>query len=147
MMSPAKHVSVPLRRAIANLLRLANAGLRDAGVLMKSGSLRNAAMSASSAVSCMAAATVTPERGLPADPSKAEPGALDESNPVKARLEELAGDFHQDRGLLPDGRLPKAPDAPALRDQIERAVALLDCLSKHFEVDLGREELAGAVSP
>lgn len=147
MMSTAKHVSVPLRRAIANLLRLADAGLRDARVLMKNGSLRNAAMSASSAVSYMAAATVTPERGLPADPSEAEPGELDESNPVRTRIEELAGAFYQDRGLLPDGRLPKAPDYLALRDHTERAVALLDYLSKHFEVDLGSEEPAGTASP
>ena len=147
MMSPVKHPSVPLRRAIASLLRLADAGVRDARILMKNGSLRNAAMSASSAVSYMAAATVTPERGLPDDPTRVEPQSLDEKNPIRARLEELAGAFHHDRGLLLDGCLPKAPDETALLDHTERAVALLDYLSKHFEVDLGSEEPAGAVSP
>jgi hypothetical protein len=147
MMSLVKHPSVPFRRAIANLLRLADAGVRDARILMRNGSLRNAAMSASSAVSYMAAATVTPERGVPSDPTRVEPRSLDESNPIKTRLEELAGAFHQDRGLLPDGCLPKAPDETGLQDSIERAVALLGDLSKHFKVDLGSEEPAGAVSP
>lgn len=147
MSSPARGVSVVFRRAIANLLRLADSDLRDARVLMRNSSLRNGAMLAWSSVSHMTAATVVPEQGLPADPSSMELGALDESNPVRARLKALQAGSYRERGLLPDGRLPKAPDETALRDHIERAVALLEYLSEHFEVDLDSEEPAGTVSP
>lgn len=73
--------------------------------------------------------------------------ALGENNPVKTRMKDLVGAYRQDRGLLSDGCLPKAPDEPALRDHTELAVALLDYLSKHFGIDLGSEEPAETASP
>jgi hypothetical protein len=142
-----KRASVSLRRAIANLLRLADTDLQDARMLMKSGSLRNAALLEWSAVSRMTKATIAPERGWPDDTTEAEIGDLDDSNPVKARLKALEVGTYRERGLLPDGRLPKAPDENALRYNIDRAVELLTYLSEHFEVDFESEEPAGAALP
>jgi len=119
MKLPAKGGPVSRRRAIANLLRLADTDLRDARVLMRNGSLRNAAMLQWSAVSRMTTAIIAPERGSSANATVAATEELKDGNPVKTRLKALEVASYCQRGLVAGGCLQDAPEVTALRDNIE----------------------------
>ena len=143
----SKPVPIAQRRAAANLLRLADACLRDAQLLSRSGRLSNVAMLVGSAVARMVEALVVSQRGRVVPAADVGSESLDDENPVKTRLTELeAGTF---RGPLLDdtGRLPKSPDDDALQNYLDLAATVLAEISRHFDVDLSGDDPAGNVEP
>lgn len=146
MTGKAERTSITARLAIANLLRLADADLRDARVVMRGGSLRNAGMLLQSAVTRLTAACSIPEQGWSGEESRADTASLAPDNSMKARLQALEVAANRQPGLLPGGTLPEAPDNAALRDGIERAGDVLYALTEHFDVALDSDEPAGDAS-
>jgi hypothetical protein len=143
MKAKPERTSITARLAIANLLRLADADLRDARVVMRGGSLRNAGMLFQSAVSRMTAAALIPEHGWSGTESRADTASLTEDNPVAAKLRELEVGQSRQVEPQPDGRLPQSPDGQNLKEGIERAADVLYLLTEHFEAALDSDEPAG----
>lgn len=132
----------PLKHAIASLLRLAEAGLQDAWLLLEHGSLRNAAAVQRSALDHAVDAVAASEQGWPAPASGL--AGIPGDNPIRARLAALMADAP---ALLADGRLPSAPDERSLRRTLDQFAPILAKLATHFVVDLDGEDGAGAVAP
>ena len=147
MAAAPKATPASTRRAIANLLRLADCDLRDARGLMAGTSLWNAALLKRSAVSRMTQATLASEQGWRGGMTEVGTAQLAEDNPVKGRLDDLNGGASIGREVLPDGRMPKLPGEAELRDDMERAAKLLNYLAECFEVELDDEEPAGNAKP
>ena len=143
MKAKPERTSITARLAIANLLRLADADLRDARVVMRGDSLRNAGMLLQSAVSRMAAAALIPEQGWSGTESRADTASLTEDNPVAAKLRELEAGQSRQVEPQPDGRLPQSPDGQGLKEDIERAGDALYLLTEHFDAALDSDEPAG----
>ncbi len=132
----------PLDHAIASLLRLADAGVQDAWLLLEYGSLRNAAALQRSALDHAIDAVAASEQGWPAP--AAGLSEIPGDNPVKARLAALMADAPT---LLADGRLPSPPDERSLRRTLDQLAPILAELTTHFAVDLDGEDGAGVITP
>lgn len=133
----------PLGHAIASLLRLADADVQDAWLLLEHGSLRNAAAAQRSALGHAVDAVLASEQGWPA--YAAGVADLPDDNPAKARLAALMADAPPT--LLPDGRPAPAIAERPLRRILDQMASLLAELAAHFAVDPDGEDGAGVVTP
>jgi hypothetical protein len=134
-------------RTIANLLRLAEADLRDAAALAKRQGMRNAGLLQHSAACRIIDAVLAsePDRGEP------EPGCesrrIPQANPMRLRLHALEARARPPAALLPNGLLSAPPEAGELASCQEEARALLREIGRHFAVDFRSEDLAGSAVP
>ena len=131
------------RRAIGNLLRLADTCNRDAQRLLNDGSLANATMLVGLAVGRIVEAAVASETDRTLPVTNIGPQSLDDENPIKARVSDLAIRTRPEPSLLPDGRVRKALDNAVLRDCIDRTALVLAETAGHFAVNFAGEDPAG----
>ena len=143
----SKPVPISQRRAIGNLLRLADACIRDSQLLLRGGRVCNIAMLVGLATRRMVEAAVISKRGRMIPFADAGPESLDDENPVKADLAALVAQIDQDPSLLPDGKLRKGFDEAALQACIDHAAAVLTDITAHFDVDLAGQGPAGNAKP
>ena len=143
----SKPVSISQRHAIGNLLRIADACIRDGGLLLRGGRSSNVAMLVGLAAARMVEAVLISERGQIIPSAEAGSESLDDENPIKAELAALAAHTHQEPPLFPDGKLRKMPDGAVLRDRIDQAAAVLTAITEHFEVNLAGQGPAGHAEP
>jgi hypothetical protein len=134
-------------RTIANLLRLAEADLRDAAVLAKREGMRNAGLLQHSAACRIIDAVLAsePER------DGSEPGSgnrrIPQANPMRLRLQALEARARPPAALLPNGLLSAPPEADELASCQAEARALLREIGNHFAVDFRGEDPAGSAAP
>ena len=143
----SKPVPISQRRAIGNLLRLADACIRDGRLLLRGNRSSNVAMLIGVAVTHMVKAVVISERGWMIPCANVGAESLDDENPVKADLVALAALIHQEAPLLPDGKLREILDGAALRGCIDQGEAILNAIIVHFDVDLAGQDPAGHAEP
>jgi hypothetical protein len=134
-------------RTIANLLRLAEADLRDAAVLAKRAGMRNAGLLQHSAACRIIDAVLASEP----DRDGSEPGSenrrIPQANPMRLRLQALEARARPPASLLPNGLLSAPPEAGELASCQEEARALLREIGQHFAVDFRGEDPAGSAAP
>ena len=144
----AKGSSARSSLAMATLLRLADADLRDAAVLECGRDPRNAPALAGRAVARMVDAVVATEAGWPCSAT----GDLDlvpDQNPLRRSLAGASALFPPTASPIPldDGRTPPMPDRGTLHEGMLAARALLKDLATCFEVDLFGNGPAGRIAP
>jgi hypothetical protein len=134
-------------RTIANLLRLAEADLRDAAVLAKRGAMRNAGLLQHAAACRIIDAVLAsePDRDGP-DPGS-DSRRIPQTNPMRLRLQALEARARPPASLLPNGLLSAPPEAGELASCQEEARALLREIGQHFAVDFRGEDPAGSAAP
>ena len=134
--------------AVATLLRLADADLRDAAVLESGRDPGNAPALAGRAVARMIDAVVVTEMGW----TRSAKGDLDrvpDQNPLKRSLAGVSSLLPPALPPVPldDGRAPSAPDRDTLSKGMLAATALLKDLAARFEIDLFGNGPAGRIVP
>jgi hypothetical protein len=141
--------SLSWRSAVANLLRLAHSELDDAGALLNRRKRRNAAFLAGQGLAHIIGALAASEHGWPMEDWNSGLGAVPETNPLQPELVELHALVSQDMGpaVRIDGQLAPEPDASRLGQAFAQAEALLEAISKAFDVDLAGTKPAGRVDP
>ncbi len=144
----ARDASTRTSLAVATLLRLADADLRDAAVLESGRDPGNAPALAGQAVTRLIDAVVTSERGWGVEPA-GDLAAIPDENPLKRPLAALRRRLPlvPARQPLADGRVPPAPDRGLLRDGVVAARALLKDLAARFGTDLFGTGTAGTIAP
>ena len=149
MTAGRKSKPVPISQclAIGDLLRLADACIRDGRLLLRGDRSSNVAMLIRVAVTHMVKAVVISERGRMIPSADVGAENLEDENPVKADLVALAALTHQEPPLRPDGTLRKMLDKAALRGCIDQGEAILTVIIEHFDVDLAGQDPAGHANP
>ncbi len=138
---------VSLRRAIANLLRFADIDLRDARMLTRRGSLRNAVVLIRSAMDQLIGAILVSEQGSEGQQIAGGVDRISDDNPFKARLSTLAASIPRPPTVRADGSSSKPPNGSSLSKKLERVAALLAEFSKHFGVGFANESPARTADP
>ncbi len=135
--------------AVAGLLRLADADLRDAAVLASGRRLGNAFALAAQAVVRMVDAVVAAEIGWKGISAGGNLDLVPDWNPSKASMARAAELLPPSAPCLPDedGKVAAPPDREALRVRMAAARTVLDDLATRFEVDLAGEGPAGRTAP
>ncbi len=144
----ARDASTRTGLAVATLLRLADADLRDTAVLESGRDPGNAPALAGQAVTRLVDAVAASERGWPVGPA-GDLAAIPDENPLKHPLAALRRQLPPvlPRQPLADGRAPPAADRVRLRDGVLSARALLKDLAVRFGTDLSGTEAAGTIAP
>jgi hypothetical protein len=138
---------VSLRRAIANLLRFADIDLRDARMLTRRGSLRNAVVLIRSAMDHLIGASLVSEQGSVGQQIGGGVDRISDDNPFKARLSTLAASIPKPPTVRADGSSSKPPNGSSLSKKSERVAALLAECSKLFGVGFANESPARTADP
>jgi hypothetical protein len=146
-----KTSTLPLRRAVANLLRLANWNVKDAELLVVGRNPENAPFLLDAAVRRVVEAVVATEQGWPiAGDIKLE--RIPDDNPLKFDLARIAKLAQPPKALalLPDGNFPPSFDREAFPRDVGAVKGFLQELVERFGVNLlgdGPAERAAAVRP
>jgi hypothetical protein len=139
---------IALRRAVANLLRLADGALRDADRLLRSGSLRSAAALEQNATTWMISAVLASECGWPVPLNSGGLDRLPDDNPLRSGLQILEASVHERHTrVLADGQTTLAPDASELFEAFSHMASILAELVRHFEVELKTDAPAVTTAP
>jgi hypothetical protein len=135
--------------AVAALLRLADADLRDAAVLASERRPGNAPALAGQAVVGMVDAVMATETGWKGSSFSGDLAAVPEQNPLKASLARVAGLLPKSMPPVPTaaGIAPAPPDHEALRLGMTAARAVLNELAGRFNVELSGDGPAGKTEP
>ncbi len=136
--------------AVASLLRLASADLRDAGLLSSGRNPVNAPALVKLAFDHLVLAVIATERGWPRQAPEAALRLLPDATPLKAGLNKVAALLRAVQifpGVMQDGAAAPAPDREGIRSAIAAMSALLKDLASQFEVDLLGEGPARRASP
>ena len=135
--------------AVAALLRLADADLRDAAVLASGRRPGNAPALAGQAVVRMVDAVMATETGWEGSSFSGDLAAVPEQNPLKASLARVAGLLPKPMPPVPTaaGIAPAPPDHEALRLGMTAARAVLNELAGRFNVELSGDGPAGKAEP
>ena len=130
--------SVPLSRAVANLLRLASWNVKDAELLSAGRNPENAPFLMQWAVRRVVDAVVATEHGWPMSAEPSHLGQIPDENPIKLALARVAKLAQPPRplALLPDGNIPQEFDREAFRRDVAAVRNLLQASSERFGVDL-----------
>ena len=137
------------RLAIANLLRIANADLADARLVLRRGHGRNAAALGGRALASLVRALAASENAWPLDESDDGAEALPSANPFQHDLlvtEVLLAD-DADQRVDPDGHVEPAPEDANISDALGHVEDLLNATSQAFGVDLSGEGPAANADP
>ena len=145
---PGQTASV-VGRAVANLLRLADADLKDAELLSSGRHPGNAPALLQLASTRLSHALLATEHGWPLAGHGADLTLVPVENPLKQAVANLvgAGGNGDPPTVADDGSLTTLPDAQALRTSILAARAVLKTLAATFEVDLFGTGAAGRTGP
>lgn len=135
--------------AVATLLRLAEAGLRDAVLLATGPHVGNAPVLAGWAVARMVDAVVVTETGWQPGGAGGNLALVPAENPLKPELSAILARLPAPGlpVLLAGGRPPFGPDRQSLRTDLDAARILLEDLAARFDVDLAGSGPAGRVAP
>ncbi len=147
--APGLKKGVPLRRAVANLLRLADSDLKDAELLSSGRNPGNAPALVRLSMERLVGAVAATETGWPASSSGHDADLIPDDNPLKSILLSLNNrkPSPEPPQLLRDGSVPPCPNREKLRDGILAARALLNDLVARFKVDLLNDQIAGRAAP
>ncbi|MFC3127143.1 hypothetical protein ACFOD4_18910 [Pseudoroseomonas globiformis] len=137
-----ENAPLTLRRAIGNLLRLAEADLRDAQVLAENDATSNALMLVGSAAAWMGRVLTVSATGRYEAEDNSAPD-LPGSGPMAVRLRGIAEESAPQPRLLEDGSLRRAPASKGVCGTIERGRTLLLELCRKLDVDLQSRRPAG----
>jgi hypothetical protein len=144
--------TLPLRRAVANLLRLASWNVKDAELLLVGRNPENAPLLIATAVHRLMEAVAGTEHGWPVAAKDNDLDQIPDDNALKpglARIVKLAQP-PKPLALLPDGTIPPTFDRETFRQDVTAVKKLLhDCVER-FGVDLlgdGPAERAAPVRP
>ena len=134
---------------MANLLRLADADLKDAELLSSGRHPGNAPALLQLVSERLLHAVLATEHGWPLADPKPEPSRIPSENPMREAISSLvsAGQSSRSPAVSEDGSLPAPPDAQELRANVLAARAMLKKLAATFEVDLFGVGIAGKISP
>ncbi len=136
-------------RALANLLRLADADLKDAELLSSGRHPGNAPALLQLVTERLVSAVLATEHGWPLADLRIDFSRIPSENPLRAAIANLAaaGGHRLPPTISDDGSLPTLPDGQELRANILTARTVLKNLAATFEVDLSGAGLAGKISP
>ena len=134
---------------MASLLRLADAGLRDAELLSSGRRPDNAPALLQLAADQLVRAVLTTEHGWPLRGSGADPALIPGENPLREAVAKLAAACRTGGppAVADTGDLPAPPEAQELHANILAARAVLKNLAATFEVDLFGAGVAGRIAP
>jgi hypothetical protein len=139
-----------VNRAVANLLRIAEADLKDAELLSSGRNPGNAPALLHLAVDRLVQAVIATERGWPVgSDGRDDLDLVPDENPLKPMLASAtrSGSSSGPPAVQKDGSAPVLPDRQKLREGILAAKALLKNLAARFEVDLFGGGIAGRATP
>jgi hypothetical protein len=139
-----------VNRAVANLLRIAEADLKDADLLSSGRNPGNAPALVHLAVARLVQAVIASERGWPVGSDGSDDlDLVPDENPLKPMLVSATRSRPSSGppAVLKDGSAPVLPDRQKLREGILAARALLKNLAARFEVDLFGDGIAGRAAP
>ena len=139
-----------VNRAVANLLRIAEADLKDAELLSSGRNPGNAPALLHLAVDRLVQAVIATERGWPVgSDGRDDLDLVPDENPLKPMLASAtrSGSSSGPPAVQKDGSAPVLPDRQKLREGILAARALLKNLAARFEVDLFGGGIAGRATP
>ena len=146
---PGRTASV-VSRAVASLLRLADADLRDAEKLSSGRYPGNAPALLKLATERLVHTVLATEHGWPRAEDATDLGLIPAENPFREALSNLVT-ASQDAGpprISDDGHLPTpTADLPGLRVNILASRAMLKNLAGTFEVDLSGDGIAHRIAP
>jgi hypothetical protein len=137
------------RLAIANLLRIADADLSDARLVLRRGQGRNAAALGSRALANLIRALAASENGWPLGAWDDGADAVPSANPFRHDLlatEVLLAD-DADQRVDPDGHVEPAPETANISDALDHVEDILDAASQAFGVDLSGRGTGGERRP
>jgi hypothetical protein len=138
-----------LHTAIASLLRMANADLADARLVLREGQARNAAVIAGRAVANLIRALAASEHEWPPVSGHDVIDAITSVNPLQHGLlttEALLADA-ADQHVGSDGRIEAAPDHADISDVLGDVEAILNTASQAFGVAVSGETPAANANP
>jgi hypothetical protein len=139
-----------VNRAVANLLRIAEADLKDAELLSSGRNPGNAPALLHLAVDRLVQAVIATERGWPVgSDGRDDLDLVPDENPLRPMLASAtrSGSSSGPPAVQKDGSAPVLPDRQKLREGILAAKALLKNLAARFEVDLFGGGIAGRATP
>ena len=138
-----------LRLAVANLVRLANADLSTAQLLLRDGRVRHAAGLADMARMHMIRAVAASEHGWRLKDWERGLAAVPEANPFRPALAAVGILALGPPGapIRADGQLVPEPDADQVADALERLTATLGHVAAAFAVEMAGTGPAGHVAP
>ena len=141
--------TLPLRLAVANLLRLASWNLKDADLLLVGRNPWNAPFLIDAAVRRVVEAVVATEQGWPIAAKDSDLDRVPDDNPLKPALVRIVklAQSPKPLALLPDGSLPPASDREAFRRDVGAVRGFLQDLVERCGVDLLGDEPAERAAP
>ena len=136
-------------RAVASLLRLADADLSDAELLSSGRHPGNAPALLQLASEHLVGAVLATEHGWPLADARTNLSRIPDKNPLKQALVDVVSATRNSAppAVSEDGGPPASPDTQRLHTNIHAARAVLKSLAAAFEVDLFGDGVAGKVGP